>query len=303
MKESTIEALKYMRGLSGTGIQNAVRDTCKKEQLNEEFINEFHEFITPEMFSTSYNLTGELINSHPDIFNVEAWKACDKRSLFPLLDDTFRRNFTDGEILEMVEGMDANDMTDELFFVLFENGNNELKEATLYKYPKSLGGEFIVKNAGVLSSRFFKGERHTAKLTNQDLEAIVKERSRTMEFLTNVLLKTKNNDVAWQTRILNEIGTKVFITKTNGTFDETIIRAMRDLHPSLADSLILNIKEYAESALSYTVLSNILKWVDLKEETIAELTPIFRRNMLANSLAHYAAEKGYASIVLMLATN
>lgn len=303
MKESTIEALKYIRDLSGTGIQNAVRDTCKKEQLNDEFINEFRAYITPEMFSTSYMLTAEMANAYPNLFDIEAWKASDRKSMAVLLSEDIRSKFTSKEIAEMLYGMDANEMTDELFNTLLESEHGDAIEILIRRYPKPLSASFILEHSDCLSSAFFSVEKRTANLSNNDLETILKSQPRTMEFFISVILRVKNNDVAWQKRMLNEIGSKIHIFSTAGTFDKTLITAMKELHPTLLDDILLNVRQYADNALSYTVLEYILQWVELPENTVLELIPYFRRNMLVNALAKYAAENGYSAVILQLATN
>lgn len=303
MKESTIEALKYIRDLPGTGIQNAVRDTCRKEQLNDEFINEFRVYITPEMFSTSYMLTGEMANAHPDLFDIEAWKASDTRSMAVLLSENIRSKFTSKEIAEMLYEMNANEMTDELFNTLFESYHGDAREILMQRSPKPLSASFILEHSDCLSSAFFSIGKRTMNLSNSDFEAILKSQSRTMEFFISVILRAKNNDIAWQKRMLSEIGSKIHIFSTAGTFDKTLISAMKELHPTLLDDVLLNVKQYADNALSYTVLEYILQWVELPEDTILELIPYFRRNMLVNALAKYAAENGYSAVILQLATN
>ena len=77
-----IDAIKNLGSFSEDTLKNTVSKACAEYVLNEDFVDEFSSVISKQDFSTSLELSRELVENHPELFDRDIW-AEHGRSIYP----------------------------------------------------------------------------------------------------------------------------------------------------------------------------------------------------------------------------
>lgn len=307
-----LDALEYLRNISKDGVIRAIRSLCLKKRITEQFINEYKDCITPDVFSTAAGLTYELIEKYPELFNLNTWIDYNKRSLEPLKSKNFLNSLSHDQIYQIVKSVDGAMINEEIFDSLYANSNDKLKQVLLTKnLPFTFKKDFLVKNSDFLTFKSFKNPCVSNALDTASVETILNQSPRSI-FIAIAAIGCKQ-DIAWQLRMYNEIENKKIIVLPE-TVDKdactdidayTCFDMFKYQIQKLQDTVLIEffsvLKEYAQSAVDYLVLKYALQTRDLSEDACLLLLPDFKEAHLTRALLEYATDKGYSSVIVGLA--
>lgn len=191
--ESEISTLKYM--LSTFPENNKVTLVtlqAKKYKLNDEFINEFREYLTKEAFSTSPELEYTMINKYSDLFDYNIWSEKTEKSLEPLLNDDFVKKYvgTDG-VEGIILSTDVTYMTEDIFKKYFSILGNDLKKLVINSSHLT-SEELLRQYPDLVTERIFLNKKVVIDWSNSLIEYILDNKQLTVRFLINILSKTKD---------------------------------------------------------------------------------------------------------------
>lgn len=79
--------------LEDNQVEEVLAAIIKNKIITKEFMREFKKYVTPEIFSSSANLSLEMINEYPNLFDINIWALSDSpKDINLLVDDNFRNN-------------------------------------------------------------------------------------------------------------------------------------------------------------------------------------------------------------------
>jgi aromatic ring-cleaving dioxygenase len=95
--------------------ENLINMQCKKYKLTMEFVQEFGRYLTKEAFSTSPELSFELISMYEDeYFDLNFWIESQEKSLDPLLVPVFINSLGD-KVDEAIKNTNPMRVSKEIF--------------------------------------------------------------------------------------------------------------------------------------------------------------------------------------------
>lgn len=158
-----IETTKYMTQYTPNPLA-VIEGVCRTHRLTQDFIREFRQYITPEMFMTSYRLPRDLAENNPDLYNEEDFKNLCK----------YKEEEIDNE-----EATDAQKAS--AFVNAFNNANSIgsfmglLNQSTEPEKRKIITNNIKRISLSMLSYFYndFKSDEY--KLSNQDIINIIRE--------------------------------------------------------------------------------------------------------------------------------
>ena len=96
-----IEAIKNLGSFSEDTLKNTVSRTCCEYVLNEDFVDEFSSVISKQDFSTSLELSRELVENHPELFDRDIWVE-HGRSIYPLLSGDILNSLSEDQVVNII---------------------------------------------------------------------------------------------------------------------------------------------------------------------------------------------------------
>lgn len=290
---SDIEAIKYLFYMDKN--QPIIKIQCEKYKLTKDFVNQFKNEITKEMFSASPLLSYELIKRYPDLFDLNIWVENLNKSAEPLLHKDFVDLYGKDLLREALLKIDYSLIPKEVFEDFYSVLTAE-DISTIINKASFLDENFIVKHANDLTSSIFKNRNVKFKWSNSLIEKILENKLLTVRFLINIL--EKSEDPGFIKRML----TQKFSYKVSGeTFDSELKVFINKIHDDYMVSLFDLLKKYSPNALSQDVLIYTLEFKSfLSEEFIIDNATKFIENGLKGKLTSYAREKGYDSTMVLL---
>jgi hypothetical protein len=300
--ESDVNSLRFMlETFRGENLleqrKMMVGTACQKYKITYQFVQEFSKYITQESFSTSPDLQYDLIESFPELFNIELWLGKDRneKSIEPIKNEKFiakyGQDLTEKALLttrpDKIKEEDFRLFKDKLTFEARKelvNACGFVKESNIDEYMDYIDYKFI------------NDRNNRMSFSNTLIQKIVKNKQLNMRFLISLLNKT--NDADFIASILNQ---KLDIVESGDTFDTELgsfILKVSEEHLGLLFNLLL---KYSRNSLSYSFLSRLLTVKDyISEEFILQHLELFKGNALTNEVAKYARFKEYNNVILAL---
>lgn len=239
--QDVIMSTKYLADYSNNA-DEIIKNICRTHILTQDFIREFSQYITPEIFMTSYKLPKSLADNNPHLF--------DETTFLELL------KYKEEE-LELDENTalanKVNSMNNQMNGFMKQNGGNYITGAQLMQLTSSIGDpdepRKVIRNnlknisLSMLVEYYFQiKDNDEYRLTNSDIERIIRE--------------SENEDLEDES-IINLMGITPQI-------DELLLKRIKneDTKSSLLLTLSLS-DDHTLTSSSYKYLSN-----DIKEEML-----------------------------------
>lgn len=269
---------------------------CKKFKLTTDFVKEFKEYITKDSFSSSPGLTSEVIKSFPELFDTKVWREAEDKSLDLLMDDEFVETLEDDDIDVIIQSTNPKIITSDIFEKYYDNITDETKKFIVNKTSLANSEEFIKKHSKHLTEDIFINTKVHIAWTNDLIENIAINKTLTVKFLTAML--AKSYDIAFIDRILT---TGLNFSDGGGTADTEIKIMINKLPEDYMESLFNMIFMNNRNALSYDVLTHVLKMKDdLSEQFLLDYVQCFKEVGMEGSVAEYARPRNYEAVLLNL---
>jgi len=279
--------------------ENLITLQAKRFSLNELFIEEFETYITKETFSNSKSLEYTIIKKYSHLFDFEIWLKNNEKSLAPLLYEEFITTYgIDSTVLNLIINATSPEyFTEEIINKYFSNLELEAKRKLLNSSPLIANPNFLIENSETLTVDIFKNKRAKISWTNNLLEQIfTSKKTLTVRFLIMGLYQSK--DLAFIRRMLN---TPFNYINSGETFDVDLKNVILKFSENYMGELFDVIRNYNKNALTYEVMSFLLKMKDhLDENFLMENTELFMNNGLSGELAKYARQREYKSLMILL---
>jgi hypothetical protein len=295
--QSEINTLKYMFGTFPESTRKTlIENQCAKYKITTDFVREFKEYITKQSFSTSPELTSEMIFAHNDLFDYNVWKNNKNKTLQPLLDDTFVEKYVGTDSIEdIILLTEHSALTVEMFNKYFEKLGNNVK--SLAVNSSQLTTEELVRTyPDLVNEKIFSNKHVKFEWTNSLIEHILNNKQLNTKFLISILSKTK--DFGFMEEMLNRDFNYV---QSGGTFDEELKTFLFNLPADYYGLIFDVVAKNSPNALTYSVLERVLDFNDfLSEQFLIENVEHFNRAGLFGKLAEYARRNEYKALMVML---
>ncbi len=274
-----------------------VATACSKYKLTYSFVQEFIDYITPEAFSTSPDLTYEIIKSFNNLFNLDFWigKDTNEKSLEPLKHNEFIKTYGEGTIEKAFRTVHLDKVTKEEFNHFKDKLSDDTKKHVVNgcSFVKE---EDIIDYIDYIDYKFVNSRNIKIKFSNALIEKIIENKQLTMRLLISLL--SKSNDIEFVANILKK---NLNIVESGDTFDSElnafVLRLPEENMGFLFDLLV----RYNKNSLSYSMLSRLLTVKDfLSEEFLLQYIDIFKDNAVIEEVIKYARFKEYNNILLAL---
>jgi hypothetical protein len=279
---SEIETLRYMLSIMNDNLKEiTVAKEIKKYILTEEFINEFRQYITVEAFSTAPHLSYNIIKKYPLLFNVGVWMSNSDKDLEPLLNIGFCEIYN-VNIEAAVKSTKIASLTSDIFLNLIPHLSNETINNIMTKVS-FIDNKFIEKNIKLIDHKVLYNKKLNINWSKDLIEKVLQNKQLTARTLIAALSKIE--DYSFIKRIID---TDLDYKITGETFDEELGNFVISIHTSLLSSLFNLLRKINPNALSYDVLSKLLKYNnELDSKFLDENESLFIQAGLFNELKNY----------------
>lgn len=235
--QDVIESTKFMIQYAENP-QSVIEGICKSHRLTQDFIREFSQYITPEMFMTSYRLPKELAEANPSLYNEDDFKNLCKYK---------EEEITEDENEKLANKL--NTMSSQMQGFMKQNGGNFITGGQLGQLASLLGDpdeprKRITNNIKFLSvsmlalfyNEFKDNEEY--KITHDDIKKILRDS-------TDEEMSDEN--------IINLMGISAEI-------DELLLKRIKDEDTKNGLLLALSVSDdHQMTSSSYKHLSNDMK--------------------------------------------
>jgi len=273
-----------------------IENQCAKYKITSDFVREFKEYITKQSFSTSPELTSEMILAYDDLYDYNSWKNNKNKTLQPLLDDAFVQKYVGTDSIEdIILSTETTALTTEIFTKYFEKLGANVK-SLIINSSQLTNEELIRKYPDLVNEKIFSNKHVKFEWTNSLIEYILQNKQLTSRFLINILSKTK--DFGFMEEMLNK---DFNYTQSGGTFDEELKNFLFNLPADYYGLIFDVLSKHSPNALTYAVLERVLEYNDfLSEQFLIENVEHFNRAGLFGKIAEYARRNEYKALMVML---
>jgi len=298
VKSTDIEAIKLIFNVYDDK-QNLINMQCAKYKLTQEFIITFSEYVTPEAFSKSPDLSYEMIHMYPEFFDMSAWVESTEKSLEPLLNREFLKEC--GESTDAaIKNANPAKMTKEVYDRFSNVLSPETKKLVISKSDLIKDEEFLVDNAEFLTKDVFRNRSLNIVWSTSLIEKVLRNKILNVRFLIAALSMTK--DIFFIERILADHTLK-FI-ETVEMFDVEFKNFTNKISENQMTSFFDIIRTHNPAAFTYESLKYVLFMKDLlSEEFLEENFDLFKQNALFSEVVAYARLNNYTDLLLLLKLN
>lgn len=282
-----IEAIKNLGSFSKDTLKNTVSRTCYEYVLNEDFVDEFSSEISKQDFSTSLDLSRELVESHPELFDRDIWVR-HGRSIYPLLSGDILNSLTEDQVVNIINRTHQMDKT--FFKELLEKVNVNERKLLMKDFSRYMNGDLFIKYCDEIPTETFYNPDVFTKLSTDTFEKILKRMPHKIDYVLGITCA--KNDVGWQTKILKEaINGEIPVEVSGSTYDtefENILNAINFNNYKMMFELLL---KYAPNSLNPALLTKLIsKHPD--EELCRMLYEAYKRCGMKNTIDKYIESLG-----------
>jgi len=295
--QSEIDTLKYMFGTFPESTRKTlIENQCAKYKLTPDFIREFKEYISKKDFTTSLELSYDMIKMFEDMFDVETWIGHVDKSLEPLMHDDFiEKHLKERDLNHIIAYSNAKSITKEVFEKHFENLSNDVK-AFIINASHITDEGLIRKYPGMVDEDAFKNKSMKVEWTNSLIEYVLTNKKLTVKVLISALRKTK--DFGFMKRMLE---TKFDYAQSAETYDDLLKEFIFTIPEIYYPRLFELLDEFSSNAITYDVLMALLITNQfLEEKFLIDNLTHFKRNGLTGKFAEYARANDYKSVMVAL---
>lgn len=298
-KESDIKAIKLILN-AYEDKENLINMQCKKYKLTMEFVQEFGKYLTKEAFSTSPELSFELISMYEDeYFDLNFWIESQEKSLDPLLVPVFINSLGD-KVDEAIKNTNPMRVSKEIF----ENFKDTIPYDTrvqIFNNSKLIEDEqFLLDNVEYLTADVFKNRNLNIEWSEDLIEKIFANKVLTVRFVLSALTNIKN--IFFIEKVLKDSSFKY--KPTNETFNVELKNFINRISENQIGYLFDILRTNNPAAFTYDLLDYILNMKDyLTEDFLIENSDLFLKNALFDKLVKYARFKDYMDLLVLLKFN
>lgn len=286
--------------------QKIVDGVVKTHRLTTEFVNEFKDYISLELFTTSYKLTTDLADEFPELFSEEYFlknisQLLSSGSLGIEMLSRYVNNIlelngdTDGDddevspiippVVEIIKQTNVDDLTPDivtpLIGVFTESVNELLLRRTKDEDLKNT--LFLLMSLDDGSKLSAASMKYLDKETKENL--LGTEDVNPIEFLNTI---AESSDYGWIRKLLDKVNSgEIKFKSTSKNFEKDALKIIANLPESILKDVLL-LRKFMTGALTNNVFYWILENKDLSEKTLIELKDEYKAVGLYFHLRQYA---------------
>lgn len=284
--------------------QNIVDEKTKKFQLTREFVIEFRQYITAEMFSKSPNLEMDLIKEFQELFDINYWKDAKNRNVGLLEDDTFLSMLDDETIDSVFSVIKDSELTERLFDKFIDKVSESTKKRMLAASSRFISNEKLVKYSKYLTASFILNPGSKVEWTEELVTSIIDANAGGIGLGIFLMLLTKITLLKDLHAILNNENIKLVLDGDDEMVEKSLFKLVSLIFDSeILDELLQMVKNIDPNIISIRILTSIIKGKDVSEEFYLSHSDLFINNGLGRILLGYAKNKRYDSLALQLMSN
>lgn len=299
VKPSDIKAIKLILN-AYEDKENLISMQCKKYKLTMEFVQEFGRYLTKEAFSTSPELSFELISMYEDeYFDMDFWIESQEKSLEPLLVPVFVNALGD-KLDEAIKNTNPMRVSKEIFENFKDVIPYDTKVQIINNSKIIEDEEFLIDNADYLTADVFKNRNLDIEWTEDLIEKIFANKVLTIRFVLSALTNIKN--IFFIEKVLKDTSFKY--EPTNETFNVELKNFINRISENQIGYLFDILRTNNPAAFTYDLLGYILNMKNyLTEDFLIENSDLFLKNALFDELVKYARFKDYMDLLVLLKLN
>lgn len=284
--------------------QSIVDEKTKKFQLTREFVIEFRQYITAEMFSKSPNLEMDLIKEFQELFDINYWKDAKNRNVGLLEDDTFLSMLDDETIDSVFSVIKDSELTERLFDKFIDKVSESTKKRMLAASSRFISNEKLVKYSKYLTASFILNPGSKVEWTEELVTSIIDANAGGIGLGIFLMLLTKITLLKDLHAILNNENIKLVLDGDDEMVEKSLFKLVSLIFDSeILDELLQMVKNIDPNIISIRILTSIIKGKDVSEEFYLSHSDLFINNGLGRILLGYAKNKRYDSLALQLMSN
>ena len=326
--EKVISSIRFMASVVEDP-SSIIESACRSYALTPEFINEFKEYITPDMVMYSPRLTVKFTEEFPEYFDYDKFREyvieafnkpdeddplvengeekapkqylnVDKLSLSMIIklreDSEISQHITPDMIIDAVYDTDKDTLNNEDMILSLIGIDAKLDEVLL----KSITDQDI-KNAILLAisisdDRVQNGVTSTiySYLGNDTKESMLGTSDVDPKEFIRALAESK--DLGWKKEMIEKaLSGKIDLRMTTDSFENDLIKLFTFLPEDLV-SKVLMLRDKMPNALSYKVMSWVIEYKDFSEADYISALDAFKKSGLIFEIMKIAKQNNYTKL-------
>ena len=310
--QSVIDTTRYMAEYSPE--PKAIIDgVCKTHKITQDFIREFSQYITPEMFMSSYKLSKTMVDANPHLFSSDNFK------------ELFKSGYTDADTGEFIENMNIPDISLSMlaeYYSDFKNSDdyaidegyilNTIRTST----DDEINESEIINLLGIsreiddlLLKRIKDDELRDTLILTLQIEGNATT-SATYKYMSNEVKEnligddeadveefvkaiTESKDLGWKVKMIEKaVSGEIKFEINRKVFDNELVAALSQL-PEDQVVKMTKLSDKMPNAFSYKTMMWLLENKEFSEEDLIEMKDVFKKAGLYFNLVKLAKQNNY----------
>lgn len=282
-----IEAIKNLGSFSEDTLKNTVSRTCCEYVLNEDFVDEFSSVISKQDFSTSLELSRELVENYPELFDRDIWVE-HGRSIYPLLSGDILNSLSEDQVINIINR--THQMDRAFFEELLDKVNTNERKLLMKTFSRYMNDKLFIKYCDEIPAEAFYNPDVFKKLSTDTFEEILKRTPHKIDYVLGITCA--KNDVGWQTKIFKEaLNGEIPVEASGNTYDSEFANLLNIVNFNNYKMMFELLLKYAPNSLTPALLTKLIsKHPD--EELCRMLYDAYKRCGLKNTIDKYLENFG-----------
>ena len=295
--DATIASLRHMLDY-GIDKGETIKVACETTQITQDFMSEFGEYVTQDIFSKSAKLSMDMIRAYPDLFDRTLWSEGENVDINLLFDPDFYAEYghkLTADELSVISKFLINDITKEQLDMYYYTAHDADKIMLFSHAINNMTDDEIIQLA-ISDKTCVSSPAINKRMTADMAKNIISNSTEvTLTFALNVLMRTK--DISLIKHVLDNPANLVIDTETNTKLWQQICEYL----PEDILARVIELGEtYCTNAIGYSTLAFCLKYKEFEEDDLMLMVNSFKRNNLVKALCDYAKLRDYENIVCLL---
>jgi len=277
-------------------IEELVGSIASEFKINDTFVDKFHEYITPKIFSESNSISNDMISKYEGLFDKQFWIESPNKSLDNILDEKFLSTYEldNADINKVFLSANREMLNKEVIEKFFKTLDKDTKKIIMNRVPDVIDIKFIILQSEDLTVDIFNNEAIRNIWTKESIEKIFRNKEKLpLNFFFRGIIEVDN--YAWQKRMLNS--TDFNFVSGAGTFDIELLKTIDSLHENLIPQVINLCTLYAGNALTNNVLEYIMEHKDLSEDFYTSYQNLYLERGMKRKFIAYIENRGFTKLV------
>ena len=295
--ETSIESLRHMLSY-GIDKNEAIKNACEITQITSDFMREFSEYMTVDIFSKSAMLSMDMINEYPMLFDRSIWVEGEKPDIDLLFDPSFYNLYgckLTSDELHVIDRHLLHDIDKEKMDMYISAADDGTKLILFSHAIDNMTDDEIIRTVTAYKT-CLRSAQLNKRMTSDMAKAIIEcSNEITLSFVLSVLIMTK--DIGLIKQVIDDPSNLVVETETNNKLWQQICEYLPE--NILAQVIALG-ETYCPNAIGYSTLAFCLKYKEFEEDDLLLIINSFKRNNLVKAVSDYAKARDYENVLCLL---